>query len=64
MNIQDTQTFSKLEKLQKKIYSSKIQSDKIYHLVELSKNRGVQFMKDTQHPNTIQLGIVKDLLNV
>ena len=63
MKIQETQTYQNLDNLQNKIYTSKNQSDVIEHLVKLTRNRDIQFMINTHHPNSIQLGIVKDIIN-
>jgi hypothetical protein len=63
MTIQETTAYLNLDNLQRKVYTSKIQIAKINHLLEVAKNRGVQFMISTQHPNSIQLAIVKEIIN-
>ena len=63
MKIQETQTFKFKNVLLKKIYSKKVQLDKLEQLINVARNRDIQFMINTQHPNSIQLGIVKDIIN-
>jgi len=61
--IQQTQTFINLEAFRQKIYSTKKEVDLLAHLFEVAKNRGFDYMVQTQHPNTVEINIIKELLS-